>query len=113
MIETYFVDSFTTEPFKGNPAGVCILNNEMSNDKMLKIAQEIGFSETAFIGKIDDKDAYSIRYFSPKKEIPLCGHATLASAKIIFDKTPASGIRFITGENLDLIIKKDNEHIII
>lgn len=113
MIETYFVDAFTTEPFKGNPAGVCMLNNEMSNEKMLKIAREIGFSETAFIKKIDGRDTYSIRYFSPKKEIPLCGHATLASAKIIFEKTPASGISFITGENLTLIIKKDTEGIIM
>ncbi len=113
MIKTYFVDSFTTEPFKGNPAGVCILNNEMSNEKMLKIAREIGFSETAFIKKIEDQDTYSIRFFSPKREIPLCGHATLASAKIIFEKTPASSIRFITGENLNLIIKKDTENIIM
>ncbi|MEP7110048.1 MAG: PhzF family phenazine biosynthesis isomerase [Ferruginibacter sp.] len=113
MIKTWFVDSFTTEPFKGNPAGVCMLNNEISNEIMLKIAREIGFSETAFIKQINGRDTYSIRYFSPKKEIPLCGHATLASAKIIFEKTTASGIRFITGENLTLMIKKDNEHIIM
>ena len=52
MIKTYFVDSFTTEPFKGNPAGVCMLNDELSDETMLKIAREIGFSETAFVKKI-------------------------------------------------------------
>ncbi|HEX6333933.1 MAG TPA: PhzF family phenazine biosynthesis isomerase [Flavisolibacter sp.] len=113
MIETYFVDSFTTEPFKGNPAGVCLLEDEISHQKMLKIAREIGFSETAFVRKTDGKDTYSIRYYSPRKEIPLCGHATLASAKIIFEKTTAPGITFITGENLNLLIKKDAEHIIM
>ena len=113
MIKTYFVDSFTTEPFKGNPAGVCILNKELSSEKMLSIASEIGFSETAFIKKMDDPDKYSIRYFSPKKEIPLCGHATLASAKILFGKTSASTICFITGEQLELIIHKNDEQIIM
>ncbi|HKR06646.1 MAG TPA: PhzF family phenazine biosynthesis isomerase [Bacteroidia bacterium] len=113
MVKTYFVDSFTAEPFKGNPAGVCMLIHDMSNETMLKIAREIGFSETAFVKKTEGPDTYSIRYFSPKKEIPLCGHATLASAKIIFEKTSAPGIRFITGENLRLAIKKDAENIIM
>jgi len=113
MIKTYFVDSFTAEPYKGNPAGVCMPGHMLSNEKMLQIAREIGFSETAFVKKIGDTDNYSIRYFSPKKEIPLCGHATLASAKIIFEKTPVSSITFITGENLHLLIKKDGENIIM
>lgn len=113
MIKTYFVDSFTSEPFKGNPAGVCILDDETGSEKMLKIANEIGFSETAFIKKINDDHLYSIRYFSPKKEIALCGHATLASAKIIFEKTQASTISFITGENLNLPIGKSGSFIIM
>jgi PhzF family phenazine biosynthesis protein len=113
VIKTYFVDSFTSEPFKGNPAGVCILDDEMGSEKMLKIANEIGFSETAFIRKINDDHLYSIRYFSPKKEIALCGHATLASAKIIFEKTQASTISFITGENLNLTIGKSGSNIIM
>ena len=73
MIKTYFVDSFTSEPFKGNPAGVCVLDEEIGSEKMLTIANEIGFSETAFIKKINDDHLYSIRYFSPKMEIALCG----------------------------------------
>ena len=112
-MKTYFVDSFTTEPFKGNPAGVCVLANEIKDQRMLKIAEEIGFSETAFIKKTNEQDTYYIRYFSPKKEIPLCGHATLASAKIIFEKTRTSSIKFITGEKLELVIKKNDDEIIM
>jgi len=113
VIKTYFVDAFTSEPFKGNPAGVCMLDDEIGNEKMLKIAGEIGFSETAFIKQINDNHLYSIRYFSPKKEIPLCGHATLASAKIIFEKTHASTINFITGENVNLAIENSGSNIIM
>jgi len=51
---------------------------------MLEIAQELNLSETAFLWPLEKRGAYSIRYFSPKMEIPLCGHATLASAKVIF-----------------------------
>jgi len=113
MIRTYFVDAFTAEPFKGNPAGVCILDDEISNEKMLKIANEIGFSETAFIKQIKGDHVYSIRYFSPKMEIPLCGHATLASAKIVFEKTHTSTINFITYENLNLTIGRTDSKIIM
>nr|WP_290935155.1 PhzF family phenazine biosynthesis isomerase [Haliscomenobacter sp.] len=113
MIKTYFVDSFTTEAFKGNPAGVCLLENDISPEKMLNIAAEIGFSETAFVKKMDVDGVYSIRYFSPKKEIPLCGHATLAAAKIVFEKTPVVVISFITGENLNLTITKSDHNIVM
>jgi len=113
VIKTYFVDSFTSEPFKGNPAGVCVLDEEIGSEKMLTIANEIGFSETAFIKKINDDHLYSIRYFSPKMEIALCGHATLASAKIIFEKTQVPAISFITGENLNLTIGKSGSNIIM
>ena len=79
----YQVDAFTSEPFKGNPAGVCILEKEMPDEWMQNIAAEMNLSETAFIsgGKIE----YRIRYFTPTSEIPLCGHATLSSAHIMFE----------------------------
>jgi len=112
-MKTYFVDSFTNEPFKGNPAGVCLLDKELSKEKMQLIAKEIGFSETAFVKENTGKSNYSIRYFSPKKEIPLCGHATLASSKIIFDNTGLTKITFLTGENVELKIKKENENIVM
>lgn len=112
-MKSYIVDSFTNEPFKGNPAGVCMLEKNIENEKMLKIAQEFGFSETAFIMQTSKFDTYTIRYFSPKKEIPLCGHATLAAAKIIFKNTNKKEIHFITSENFDLLIKSQNDEIVM
>lgn len=104
-MKTYFVDSFTNQKFKGNPAAVCITRNDPGDTTMQNIATEIGFSETAFIKKISDS-RYSIRFYTPKKEIPLCGHATLAASKIIFDNSPLQNISFITGENVELKIGK-------
>lgn len=113
-IETYIVDSFTNEPFKGNPAGVCLVNQELSDTQMLSIAKELGLSETAFINKLSETNKYTIRYFSPKMEIPLCGHATLAASKVLFEKSTAcSKIHFVTIQNLDLIIQRDDEDIIM
>ena len=112
-MKSYFVDAFTNEPFKGNPAGVCFLEQELEEEVMLKIAQEFGFSETAFIQKTNKHNTYTIRYFSPKKEIPLCGHATLASAKVIFENTDVNEILFVTSENLELVTKKYNEEIMM
>jgi len=111
-IETYIVDSFTDKPFKGNPAGVCILNEKLSNVQMQSIANELGLSETAFIFHLDEQNKYSIRYFSPKMEIPLCGHATLASSKVLFEKYPEMAeIHFKNVQNLDLMIRKDGDRI--
>lgn len=111
-MKTYIVDSFTKEPFKGNPAGVCFLQHAIGEEKMLKIAQEFGLSETAFVQQNDKSDTYAIRYFSIKKEIPLCGHATLASAKIIFNNDSSlHEIHFKTIENLILIIRRRNADI--
>ena len=79
----YQVDAFTSEPFRGNPAGVCILEKEMPEKYMQNIAAEMNLSETAFISKL--KSGYKIRFFTPETEIPLCGHATLSSAHIMFE----------------------------
>jgi len=110
-MKTYIVDSFTKEPFKGNPAGVCFLQQEITEEQMLSIAREFGLSETAFIRQTDKADTCTIRFFSPKKEIPLCGHATLASARIIFNKSDLNEIHFKTIENLDLTIRRQNDNI--
>lgn len=104
-MKTYFVDSFTNEKFKGNPAGVCLPNEELDTETMQNIAMEIGFSETAFIKQITG-NTYSIRFFTPKIEIPLCGHATLASSKIIFSTTSFDSIKFINCDNVELLIEK-------
>ncbi|MDB4077460.1 PhzF family phenazine biosynthesis protein [Porticoccaceae bacterium] len=110
-MKTFIVDSFTDEAFKGNPAGVCLLKTPMSDEVMLKIAQELGLSETAFVSPIEDSKALSIRYFSPKMEIPLCGHATLASAKVVFEATNNTYIEFINIQNITLPIESVNGQI--
>ncbi|WP_026884548.1 PhzF family phenazine biosynthesis protein [Clostridium akagii] len=82
MIDIYQVDSFTSERFKGNPAGVCILE-EFANDKsMLNMAREMNLSETAFV--VRNKDEFMLRWFTTTFEIDLCGHATLATAHILW-----------------------------
>ncbi|MEX0275387.1 MAG: PhzF family phenazine biosynthesis protein [Flavobacteriaceae bacterium] len=106
-IETYIVDAFTDEPFKGNPAGVCLLKEELTNSKMLSIAKELGLSETAFVGEPNQQNEFPIRFFSPVMEIPLCGHATLASSKVIFEKTGKNSIVFTNVQNLKLAIAQD------
>lgn len=109
-MKTYFVDSFTNQKFKGNPAAVCIAESDLNNATMQSIASEIGFSETAFIKQITD-NTYSIRFFTPKIEIPLCGHATLASSKIIFNTTSFDNIKFINCDNVELFIEKIEDKI--
>jgi PhzF family phenazine biosynthesis protein len=110
-MKTYIVDSFTREPFKGNPAGVCLPERELSEETMLKIAQEFGLSETAFVRETNTDGVYAIRYFSPKQEIPLCGHATLAAAEVLFKHTPHAKIHFLTHEQVDLLITCRGEEI--
>jgi PhzF family phenazine biosynthesis protein len=112
-MKTYIVDSFTQEAFRGNPAAVCFPLSAISEERMLAIASEFGFSETAFVQTTNKRDTYNIRYFSPKKEIPLCGHATLASAKVIFKHSDLPEIHFITVQNLDLFIKRRGDEIVM
>lgn len=78
----YQVDAFTDQPFGGNPAAVCILNSWLSPEMMQKIAQENNLAETAFAVKKDEQ--YEIRWFTPEVEVDLCGHATLATAFVLF-----------------------------
>lgn len=80
----FTVDSFTSVPFKGNPAAVCVLDHPLSEEEYKDIAQEMNLSETAFVYK--DDGIYQLRWFTPTSEIDLCGHATLATAKILFEK---------------------------
>lgn len=112
-MKTCFVDSFTTEAFKGNPAGVCFPNTDLTAAQMLNVAREIGFSETAFVTPLTTAGNFSIRYFSPKQEIPLCGHATLAAARILFDQHKLEKVLFITGNGLELPVASAGEEIIM
>lgn len=93
----YQVDAFTNEAFKGNPAGVCILESDMPEEWMQNVAMEMNLSETAFV--VPDKDSFRIRFFTPAAEIPLCGHATLSSSHILYERNFVSRekeIKFIS-----------------
>lgn len=79
----YQVDAFTREPFRGNPAGVCVLEQDRADAWMQHVAAEMNLSETAFVRP--EGDRFRIRYFTPLKEVPLCGHATLASAHVLWE----------------------------
>jgi PhzF family phenazine biosynthesis protein len=74
------IDAFTNRTFAGNPAGVCLLEQELTSDQMQSIAMEMNLSETAFVQKTQKRGYYSLRWFTPTLEIDLCGHATLASS---------------------------------
>jgi PhzF family phenazine biosynthesis protein len=84
FMKIYQVDAFTKEPFKGNPAGVCLLEKAMPEEWMRSLAMEMNLSETAFL--LPQGEAYSLRWFTPRKEVRLCGHATLATAHILFEQ---------------------------
>jgi PhzF family phenazine biosynthesis protein len=91
----FTVDAFTDKPFTGNPAGVCILEFPVPDELCLLIAREINYSETAFV--IKGNEEYTIRWFTPKTEVNLCGHATLAAARVLFEYNycdPAVRIEF-------------------
>ena len=83
------VDAFTAEPFRGNPAAVCLLGEEATAEWMQAVAAEMNLSETAFLLRRGEND-FSIRWFTPTVEVPLCGHPTLASAHALWVERLAS-----------------------
>ncbi|MBQ3394239.1 MAG: PhzF family phenazine biosynthesis protein [Oscillospiraceae bacterium] len=95
-MKQYIVDAFTSEPFSGNPAAVCVMDSWPSEESMMKLATENNLSETAFIVK--EKEGYHLRWFTPTTEVEICGHATLASSYVIFNyyDTDAERISFNT-----------------
>jgi len=93
-IPVWQVDSFTEERFRGNPAGVCLLREPMEPAWMQAVAAEMNVSETAFLLRHDD-NSFSIRWFTPTVEVPLCGHATLASAHVLWSESLVPGDKSI------------------
>ncbi|HOJ02082.1 MAG TPA: PhzF family phenazine biosynthesis protein [Anaerolineaceae bacterium] len=82
MTKLFQVDAFTDRVFSGNPAAVCLLEDEKADTWMQALATEMNLSETAFLTK--QEDGYGLRWFTPATEVKLCGHATLASAWVLF-----------------------------
>lgn len=94
QIPIYQVDAFTSRLFSGNPAAVCPLEQWLDDDTLQAIAAETNLSDTAFF--IPDGQQYRIRWFTPQAEVDLCGHATLASAYVVFRhlRPEAKSVRF-------------------
>ena len=91
-IPFFWVDAFTDKPFKGNPAVVCLVDQWLHEATMQKIAFENNLSETAFVVERDSLNAqYELRWFTPASEVDLCGHATLASAHVLFSMENIGG----------------------
>ena len=104
----YQVDAFTQALFQGNPAAVIIRDDWLADDLMQKIAMENNLSETAFVKKIDDTH-YEIRWFSPNTEVAFCGHATLASAFVLFQDFTAEKTIYFHVKNLGIFIVSQAE----
>jgi len=83
-MKIFIVDAFTDKPFKGNPAAICLLDENKDDSWLLNVAAEMNLSETAFVKK--ENEEFSLRWFTPKTEVELCGHATLATAHILWQE---------------------------
>ena len=105
-IPIYQVDAFTSAVFSGNPAAVCILDSWLDDNILQSIAAENNLSETAFL--VRNEDGFDIRWFTPRTEVALCGHATLASAFVLFNCRDWSEeeIRFRTQKSGELLVGK-------
>ena len=104
-LRLFQVDAFTEEPFRGNPAAVCLLDDPRVEEWMLAVAVEMNLSETAFVLMGHGASPYELplRWFTPKVEVELCGHATLAAAHVLWEtgaRDPEEPIRFATASGI-------------
>lgn len=109
-IPIYQIDAFASEPFRGNPAAVCPLEAWLDDATMQSIAAENHLPETAFF--VPDGDDYRLRWFTPMVEMDLCGHATLASAYVLFERLGRGGesITFHSKSG-PLVVRRDGERL--
>jgi PhzF family phenazine biosynthesis protein len=104
----FIVDAFTDVPFAGNPAAVCLLEEERPDRLLQDVAREMNLSDTAFLAPAED--GYRLRWFTPTVEVDLCGHATLAAAHVLFETgllSPESCARFHTRSGLLTATRKE------
>ena len=107
------VDAFTDKAFAGNPAAVCVLSEPGEAGWMQNVATEMNLSETAFL--VPQEDGFDLRWFTPTREVDLCGHATLASAHVLWEEghlSPNQQARFHTRSGL-LTADRDGDWIVM
>ncbi|MDI6764389.1 MAG: PhzF family phenazine biosynthesis protein [Thermodesulfobacteriota bacterium] len=108
-IPLYQVDAFTSQVFAGNPAAVCLLDRWVDDSILQAVAAENNLSETAFW--VRNAQGFDLRWFTPVTEVALCGHATLASAFVLFScqKWPGEQIRFQTRKSGELVVTRRDD----
>ena len=112
IIDIYQVDAFASRPFEGNPAAVCPLDEWLPDERMQAIAMENNLSETAFF--VAEGDGYAIRWFTPAAEVDLCGHATLASAWVLFKRLGFDGDRIVfSSKSGPLTVTREGEELVL
>ena len=111
-LDMYQVDTFTTQIFHGNAAAVCPLDTWLDDSLMQSIAAENNLSETTFFVK--NNDAYDIRWFTPTTEVDLCGHATLASAYVLFEELGFKGDTIVfQSKSGELKVSRDGNQFVL
>ncbi len=108
-IPIHTVDAFTDRAFGGNPAGVCLLETPRETEWMQSVAREMNHSETAFLSP-HEGDGFDLRWFTPVREVNLCGHATLASAHVLWENGvigPRATARFHTKSGVLAAVRRD------
>jgi len=104
----YVVDAFASQLFKGNPAGICLLDEWIDDATMQNIAFENNLAETAFL--VQNNNSFELRWFTPECEIDLCGHATLASAFVLMNLVETSQDEIIfNAKSGKLTVSRDKE----
>ena len=112
-IEIYTIDAFTDTRFSGNPAAVCMLKSPLPDHLMQSVANEMNLSETAFVSPGNSDEEFNIRYFTPMVEVGFCGHATLASAKVLLTKFQKMNVVFTTADGLKISASAEDDFIIM
>jgi PhzF family phenazine biosynthesis protein len=108
----YQLDAFTEDPLRGNPAAICIMTTNLSETQYLSISGEMNLSETAFMKK-KAEGVYQLRWFTPIREVPLCGHATLAAAHLLYYHLGFTGDRIQFNTKAGKLFAKKKEDDII
>ena len=106
----YKVDAFTTTPYEGNPAAICMLEKQADDKWMQSVASEMNLAETAFL--LAEEGGFRLRWFTPTVEVDICGHATLASAHVLWQQGYApkgEPIRFLTRSGVLTVVKSGEE----
>ena len=111
-LNLYQIDAFASQPFEGNPAAVCPIDEWLSDEMMQSIAEENNLSETAFF--VPTGDGFHLRWFTPTSEVDLCGHATLASAYVLFNILGYKGDQVVFDSKSGILtVTKDDEWLVM